>query len=153
MDSFRPKRATRKPKRYSKSPERTLKPIQLAHKKANRQTLSEALKPIAVEPIPNPTILDSPLPTYVPLIELPFILGRGISRDVIELQTFQKFILKRVVDIIMTATNSYAERKQAAKPSTLFTRPWKNITFTEIIRYIRCLVYIEMHIEAEHALY
>ena len=111
MDSFRPKRAIRKPKRYSKSPERTLKLIQLTRKKANRQTLSKALKLIVVEPIPNPTILDSPLPTYVPPIELPSILGRGISRDTTELQTFQKFIIKRVVDIIITVTNSYAKRK------------------------------------------
>jgi hypothetical protein len=63
----------------------------------------------------NKPVLQSPLPTYVPPIKLPLIAGQGVHSGVTELQKFQKFLIKRVVNTIVAATNSYAERKQAAK--------------------------------------
>ena len=98
-------------------------------------------------------VLDSPLPTYVPPIKLPSITGQGVPSDATELQTFQKFPTKRVVDTIVAATNSYAERKKAAEEHTVRARPWKNTTFAEVIRYIGCLVYMGMHIERQHESY
>jgi hypothetical protein len=143
MDSLRPKRATKKSKRYLQSPERTLQPAQLTRKKASRQKLSRAVKPIAVRRVLNKPVLYSPLPTYVPPIKLPLITGQGVPSGATELQTFQKFLIKRVVNAIVAVTNSYTERKQAAKEYTIRARLWKNITFIKIIRYIGCLIYIK----------
>jgi hypothetical protein len=75
MDSSRPKRSTKKPKGYSQSSQRALQPAQLKRQKACRQAFSQALKPVAVEPILDPTILDTPQPTYFPPRQLQYKSG------------------------------------------------------------------------------
>jgi hypothetical protein len=107
MASSRPRRATKKPKRYLQSPERTLQPAQLARKKASRQALSQALKPIAVKSIAEPAILKEILPSYLPPRLLRYINGQPGTRGANELQTFRKFLINKILSRIVTAIKGW----------------------------------------------
>jgi hypothetical protein len=70
----------------------------------------EALKPIAVEPVPEPALLDETLPPYILPLKLNYLSGIPESRGSIELETFKIFISDNVVRRIMAATNSYTKK-------------------------------------------
>jgi Transposase IS4 len=111
------------------------------------------LKPIAVEPVPEPALLTEDLLTFTPQSRLNYSSGRPHAKGATELETFKKLISDDVVNRIVAAINAYAERQRGLDEITLFSRQWKDTTQAEIWRYIGCLVYIGMHIEREHAVY
>jgi hypothetical protein len=96
------------------------------------------LKPITTEPVPDPDLLDKDHPTYLPQLKLDYINGRPNAKGPVELATFKNLISEDVVDRIIAATNSYAERQQKLEKITLYSRPWKDITQAGIWRYIGC---------------
>jgi hypothetical protein len=132
MDSVRPQRERKKRTIWEASPSGSVRPSQITKKKARRTVKNEALKPIAAKPIIHPEVLNQNLPTYVPPRKLHYISGRPAVRGSTELKTFQKLISDDVVDIIVAATNSYAERQRKLDEITLYSRLWKDITRAEI---------------------
>jgi hypothetical protein len=70
MDSTRPKRAIKKPKRYLDSSSNIAPTVKDVVKKANRAAAKFALKPVAAKPLPNPQILNKNLPFYTPPYQL-----------------------------------------------------------------------------------
>jgi hypothetical protein len=79
-------------------------------KKARRTVAQEALKPITVEPVPKPNLLNADLPFYLPPYKLDYLNSRLIDKDVIKLTTFKKLISNNMVARIITTINNYAQR-------------------------------------------
>jgi Transposase IS4 len=124
--------------------------------KTARNKPETALKPVAVEPLPESTKLDSnqlpELPVYTPPLELHYKPSESIATGLSELDTFQKLLTPAVVDLMVNATNSYTEN--ARKITDEYSaRPWSPVNSTEIWRYIGCLLYMGEHIERERSQY
>ncbi len=69
-----------------------------------------ALKPIAVDPLPELNHSQLPeLPAYEPPLYLRSLPSESIATGSSELQTFHQLYTQEIVDIIINATNSYAE--------------------------------------------
>jgi hypothetical protein len=78
--------------------------------KIARNNPQTALKPIAVEPLPELDHGHLPeLPEYEPPINLRSLPSKSIATGLSELQTFQQLYTQEVIDITVNATNSYAE--------------------------------------------
>src|SRR5690349_9041571 len=88
MDSTRPKRATKLPKRYLDSQDPALASSEVTEPTVKRQRRSKPFKPIAVEPLPEPLpqpeLLEEPLPTYNLLAWHPW---QGVSLYLVHLAT------------------------------------------------------------------
>jgi len=116
-----------------------------------------ALRPIATGPLPAASELDENhlpnLPTYEPPLKLRYKPSESSSTGLSELQTFKKLFPQAVVDIIVDATNSYAENAREIAEEFPFARPWKPVNSTDIWRYIGCLLYMGEHIEKKHEEY
>jgi Transposase IS4 len=58
-----------------------------------------------------------------------------------------------MVDIIVLATNAYAENRRQNRQERKYTRNWKPVNSIDIWRYLGCLLYMEEKAESEHAKY
>ena len=76
-----------------------------ATQKASRTVKKEALTPIPVESIP--ASIPCELPSYNPPIRISKKRGKPRFEGLSELQTFQKFFTKTIIQLIVIATNSY----------------------------------------------
>jgi hypothetical protein len=85
-------------------------------RKAARIEQETALKAIATGPLPKATKIDSTAPLelseYLPPLELHYKSSESIATGLSELHTFQQLFTQEVVDIIVNATDSYAENAQ-----------------------------------------
>jgi len=76
-----------------------------ATQKASRTVKKEALTPIPVESIP--ASIPCELPSYNPPIRISKKRDKSKFDSLSELQTFQKFFTKTIIQLIVIATNSY----------------------------------------------
>jgi len=124
--------------------------------KTARNKPETALKPVAIEPLPESTKLDSnhlpELPVYTPPLELHYMPSESNATGLSKLETFQKLLTPAVVDLMVNATNSYAENTPE-NPDEFSARPWSPVNSTDIWRYIGCLLYMGEHIERERTQY
>ena len=79
--------------------------------KASRIVKKKALIPIPIEPIP--ASIPRELPSYNPPIKISRKQGKPRFESLSELQTFQKFFTKTIIQLVIIATNSYAARKRS----------------------------------------
>src|SRR5438105_1725415 len=121
-----------------------------AIQKASRTVKKEALIPILVEPIP--ASIPHELPSYHPPIRISKKRGKPRFEGLSELQTFQKFFTKAIIQLVVIAINSYAAR-QRSNSDLSYTRIWKDTTIGEIYRYIGVWLYMGMHPEAVRAIF
>jgi Transposase IS4 len=115
--------------------------------KTARNNPQTALKPIAIEPLPELDHGPLPeLPYYHPPLNMRSLASESTATGLSELQTFKELYSQEVVDTIVAATNSYAEN---ARETTEFdhARRWEPVSSIEIWRYIGCLIYMGLHIE------
>ena len=119
-----------------------------AIQKASKTVKKKALTPIPIEPIS--TSIPRELPSYNPPIRISKKRGKPRFKGLSELQTFQKFFTKAIIQLIIIAINSYAARKRSHS-DLLHTRTWKDIIIGEIYRYIGVWLYMGMHREAVRA--
>jgi Transposase IS4 len=116
--------------------------------KTARNKPETALRPVAVEPLPE---LDNgplpELPEYIPSLELRSLPSESIATGLSELETFKQQYTQEVVDIIVNATNSYADNARETMDEFGHARPWEPVNSTDIWRYIGCLIYMGLHIE------
>ena len=82
-------------------------------KNASRTVKADALIPVAVEPLPRPSKLDEPLPTYTLPFQIKKKQGKPSFERLSALEIFQKFIDCEIIGRIGTATNAYAARARA----------------------------------------
>jgi Transposase IS4 len=124
----------------------------LKSKKA-RNDPKTALEAIAVEPLPEIDNQLPELPDYHPPLELRSEPSESIAAGPSELQTFKQLYTQVVVDIIVDATNSYAENERENAENFDYARRWHPVNSTEIWRYIGCLIYMGLHIESQREEY
>jgi hypothetical protein len=98
-----------KPKRFRESPGPVALGDEVLTPAVKRPRKSEPCKPIAVEPLPQPTILENPLADYHPPLKLINRKGRGTGRAFNELPTFKKLLKDNCINYIFAVTNFYAE--------------------------------------------
>jgi len=126
-------------------------------RKTARNQPETALRPIATGPLPKSSKLDEnhlpDLPTYEPPLKLRYKPSESSASGLSKLQTFKKLFSQVVVDIIVNATNSYAENARETTEKFSEIRPWKPVNSTDIWRYIGCLLYMGEHIEKKHEEY
>ena len=83
-------------------------------KKTARTEQKTALKPIVASLLPEAVDLDEKnlpeLPTYKPLLELQYQSSESLATGMSELETFQQLLTPAIIDRIVVATNSYAEK-------------------------------------------
>jgi len=110
MISERPKR-DRKPKIIWEAVETssTASKAKKAPEKALRTNKTEALVPIAAEPLPRIN-LDKPLPTYEPPLQIKKKQGKPSFEGLSTIDIFQKFIDREIIGRIVTTINYYAQR-------------------------------------------
>jgi Transposase IS4 len=115
-----------------------------------------ALKPVAAEPLPEASKLDSnDLPDllhYLPPLKLQYNEGRPLASGLSPLQAFLLFFTQEMVDLIVYATNAYASRKREIE-TEVHLREWTSTNSIDIWRYLGCLIYIEIHTNAQRATY
>jgi len=126
-------------------------------RKAARTEPETALKAIATGPLPGTTKIDSTalpeLPEYLPPLELHYKPSESIATGLSELHTFQQLFTQEVVDIIVNATNSYAENAREKAEIFQTARSWDPVNSTDIWRYFGCLLYMGEHGEKESRVY
>ena len=83
-----------------------------------RDNPETALKPIAVEPLPEIDNQLPELPEYHLPIETYSKCSESTATGLSELQTFKQLYTQEIVDIIVKATNSYAEKARETANST-----------------------------------
>ena len=125
--------------------------------KTARNRPETALRPVATGPLPEAIKLDEfhlpDLPTYDPPLKLHYKPSESNATGLSKLQIFKKLFPQAVVDIIVEATNSYAENARENAKKLNYTRSWKPVNSTDIWRYIGCLLYMGEHIEKKHEEY
>ena len=152
MDSQRPKRNSKLPKRFLDSAPSVPSDNQVAQKMAKRKQQNAPLKPIAVETVPNPTLLQSELPHYIPPLEYTKRGGHSLVQGLTQLQLFLQFFSTTVMAGIVVATNSYGERTNTTetinrKPDSPHHRKWHATTISELYRYLGILLFIGLRRE------
>jgi Transposase IS4 len=119
-----------------------------------RNNPKTALKPVAVEPLPELDHGRLPeLPEYEPPLDLRSLPSESIATGLSELETFQQLYTQDVVDLIVNATNSYAENARETMENYDHARRWEPVNSAEIWRYIECLIYMGLHIEKKYKEY
>ena len=125
--------------------------------KTSRTRSETALKPVPIGRLPKSTKFDHgrlpELPIYRPPLDLRYKPSKSIATGLTELQTFQQLFSQAVVDIIVDATNSYAENARETAQIFHNSRHWDPVDSTDIWRYIGCLLYMGLHIERKHEEY
>lgn len=105
-------------------------------KKTARNRPETALQPVATGPLPEATKLDEfhlpDLPIYDPPLKLRYKPSKSNATGLSKLQIFKRLFPQAVVDIIVDATNSYAENAREAAEEFPFARPWKSVNSTDI---------------------
>jgi hypothetical protein len=95
--------------------------------KTARNRPETALRPIATGPLPAASELDEnhlpDLPTYELPLKLRYRPSESSSTGLSELQTFKKLFPQAVINIIIDATNSYAENAREIAEEFPFARP------------------------------
>jgi Transposase IS4 len=123
-------------------------------KKTARTEQKTALKPIAVSPLLEAVKLDEKdlpeLPTYNPLLNLQFQPSESLATGLSELNTFQQLLTPAIIDIIVAATNSYAENARKDEEPLSHARPWIPVNSTDIWRFISCLLHMGYHKLSNH---
>ena len=155
MGSQRPKRNAKKPSRFLDSAPSVPSDTQVAQKVAKRKQQNTPLKPIAVETVPQPALLESKLPDYHPPLEYTKRGGHSLVEGMTQLQLFLQFFPTTIMMRIMAATNSYGERANRTegkknKPNSLHHRKWHPTTISELYRYLGILLFIGLRREPEH---
>ena len=155
MDSQRPRRAAGKPKRYLDSALSVPSDSQVKQKVANRKQQNTPLKPIAVEIVPKPTLLQSKLPDYHPPLEYIKRGGHSLVQGMTQLELFLQFFSTAIMTRIMIATNTYGERANRTettknKPDSIHHRKWRPVTIPELYRYLGILLFLGLRCEPEH---
>jgi hypothetical protein len=105
-------RSTRLRKSTHKATERasnTLLVSQIVDSNVQKQRAQHVLQPVPAEPLTEPVILEQPLPKYQPPLQLYFFNSRPRIHPQSPLKVFQLFVLHKIINIIITNTNSYAE--------------------------------------------
>jgi hypothetical protein len=101
--------------------------------KTARNNLKTALKPVAVELLPE---LDhgplSKLPDYRPSFDLRLLASESTATGLSELQTFKKLYSQEVVDTIIAAINNYIENARKTAEEFNYARRWESINSTDI---------------------
>ena len=85
MDSQRPKRNAKKPTRFRESTPLVPLEAEVAQKVAKRKQQNAPLKPVAVETVPEPTLLQSELPHYNPPLEYTKRGGHSLVEGITQL--------------------------------------------------------------------
>jgi len=119
-------------------------------KKTARTAQFSALQPITVGPLPKAVELSEEelpeLPDYKPPLDLQFQASQSLITGLSELETFQRVFTPQIVDRIVIATNSYAERVRRIDEDTGIPfkrpRPWKSVNSADIWRFIGSLLYM-----------
>ena len=155
MNSQRPKRNAKKPTRFRETTPSVPSASQVAQKVIKRTEQHAPLRPIAVEPVPQPTLLESKLPDYHPPLEYTKKGGHSLVEGMTQLQLFLQFFPTTIMMGIMVATNSYGERVNRTetiknKPDSLHHRKWHAINVSELYRYLGILLFIGLRREPEH---
>jgi Transposase IS4 len=118
-----------------------------------RNNPKTALEPVPAEPLPEIDNQLPDLPDYHPPLELRSKPSESIATGLSELQTFKELYTQEVVDIIVNATNSYAENARETAPKLDCPRDWDPVNSTDIWRYLGCLIYMGLHIEKKYTEY
>ena len=152
IDSQRPKRATKLPKRFLDSAPSVPSDSQIAQKVAKRKQQNAPLKPVAVETVPNPTLLQSELPHYTPPLIYTKRGRHSLVQGLIQLKLFLKKISTTVIAGIILIINSYGERINAVetikrKPDSSHHRKWHATIISELYRYLGILLFIGLRKE------
>ena len=155
MNSQRPKRNTKIPTRFRESTPPIPSESEVARKVIKRKAQHTPLRPIAVEIVPDPTLLKSKLPNYQPLLEYTKRGGHSLVQGMTQLQLFLQFFSLTIRMKIVAAINSYAERRnytesQKNKPNSEHHRKWRAITVSELYRYLGILLFLGLRREPEH---
>jgi Transposase IS4 len=74
--------------------------------------------------------------------------SKSLATGLTQLQTSQQLLTSAIVEEIVLATNSYAENAQKKEDPELHIRPWISVNSIDIWRYIGCLLYMGLHVEA-----
>jgi Transposase IS4 len=90
------------------------------------------------------------LPTYDPPLKLRYKPSELSATGLSKLKIFKKLFSQAVVDIIVDATNSYAENARGIAEEFSCARLWKPVNSTGTWRYITCLLYMGEHTEKKH---
>jgi Transposase IS4 len=152
MATQRPKRQTKKPRRYSQSPSLVPLESQLSEVPEVRRPPKRPLQAIPAEPIPEDLAESLPskqreIPPYTPpLGYIEYKAGSGVSEATDELSTFLLLFSEDCIKRIVAATNSYAERDQN-ELNYDFARKWTPMSRADLLHFIGCLFYIWMHRE------
>jgi hypothetical protein len=88
---------------------------QIVDSKVQKQRKLHVLQPVPTEQLTEPVILDQPLSTYQPPLQLHYFNSRPRVYPHSPLEAFQLFITHEIVDIIVTNINSYAEDYREAE--------------------------------------
>ena len=155
MDSQRPKRTTRKPKRYENSTPSVPSESEVAQKVIKRKEQNAPLRPIAAESVPQPDLLECKLPHYHPPLEYTKGGGNSLVQGMTQLQLFLQFFSLEIMAIIMAAINSYGERTNRTetkrrKPNSPEHRRWYSSNASELYRYFGYLLYLGIHQEPKY---
>ena len=152
MVSQRPKRNSTLPRRYLDSAPSVPSASQVKQKVAKRNRQNAPLRPIAVESVPKPTLLQTELPHYNPPLDYTKKGGHPLIQGLTQLQLFLQFFSTTVMAGIVTAINSYGERTNATetkkqKPNSPHHRKWRSTTISELYRYLGILIFIGLRRE------
>ena len=120
---LRPKRLNKPTLKATERASNTLLVSQIVDSKVQKQRELHVLQPVPAEQLAEPAILDQPLPTYQPPLQLHYFNSRPRVHPQSPLEAFQLFITHEIVDIIVANTNSYAEdHREAETPSEIRSR-------------------------------
>ena len=155
MDSQRPKRNAKKPTRFRESTPSVPLQSEVAQKVVKRQEQKTPLRPIAVEILPKPTLLESELPDYHPPLEYTKRGGHSLVSGLTQLQLFLQFFPTQIMAIMVAVINSYGERTNRTetkkrKPHSPHYRKWTPTTIAELYRYFGILLFMGLRQEPVH---
>ena len=155
MDSQRPRRNANKPSRYRDSTPSIPSDSEVTRKVVEQKRQNAPLRPIAVELMPQPTLLESKLPDYHPPLKYTKKGGHSLVEGMLQLQLFLQFFPTTIMAGIVAATNSYGERTNRTetiknKPDSPYHRKWHATNIPELYRYLGILLFMGLHREPEH---
>ena len=116
---------------------------------AIRKSRKRALEPIPLDD--TPAQMRKKLKTiehYTPPISMAQrsgALNTALEGPMSEITAFLLLFSVIYVDIIITATNSYAEQDRRRITPSIYIRPWHPINRTEILQYFSCLFYMRIY--------
>lgn len=82
---------------------------QIVDPKVRKQRELHVLQPVPAEPLAEPAVLEQPLPTYQPPLQLYYFNSYPRVHPQSPLEAFQLFVTHEIINIIVANTNSYAD--------------------------------------------